>query len=166
MNVRLLKSFCALATLAGALALTTERNAVAQSSHEAANAGFLVGTWSVQVQLVDCTSGTQLGLPFWSLLTFARGGTLTETTANPNFFPTERGPGHGFWIANKRGYTAASTAFITLSGVLQTTQVIRQSIHVGATPDTFESTATTEISDLSGNVIKSGCATATATRFK
>ena len=41
MNVRLLKSFCcALATLAGALALTTERNAVARSHHEAANAGF------------------------------------------------------------------------------------------------------------------------------
>src|SRR5882757_7079955 len=57
----------------------------------------LEGSWMFQVSLQDCNSGTPIGAPFLSLLTFARGGTVTETTSNPMFFPAVRGPGQGTW---------------------------------------------------------------------
>jgi hypothetical protein len=54
----------------------------------------LEGTWRVQVTIRDCQSGAALRT-FPALLTFARGGTLTETTTG--FPPALRTPGHGFW---------------------------------------------------------------------
>ena len=126
----------------------------------------LQGTWSTQVQLVNCSSGEAIGKPFLSLLTFAQGGTMTETTSNPNFYPAERGPGHGVWNGHDDGYSAASTALITLNGVLQSTQVIRQAITVSGGSDSFDSVATVQFFDPNGNLLKSGCATATGTRFK
>ena len=66
----------------------------------------LVATWVVQVTQRDCASGAPLGVPFYSLLTFNEGGTMTETTANPMFFPAERGPGHGVWSHLTGGDTA------------------------------------------------------------
>lgn len=62
----------------------------------------LEGSWVVQVALHDCTSGTPIGLQFLSSLTFAKGGTMTETIASAMFFPAERGPGHGACL--KAGY--------------------------------------------------------------
>jgi hypothetical protein len=166
MKSTLLKSLCALAILAGALVLTPTGTAAAQSQRGASNTGNLRGTWAVQVQLIDCTTGNPIGSPFSSLLSFAHGGTLTETTANPNFFPLERSPGHGNWSASKNAYSAASTAFLTLNGALQMTQVLRQTITIGSNPDAFDSVATVQFFDPNGNLIKSGCATATGARFK
>jgi hypothetical protein len=166
MKSTLLKSFCALVILTSTLVLRLGGTAAAQSHSGPINTGNLAGTWTAQVQLIDCTSGNPLGSPFPSLLSFARGGTLTETTANPNFFPSERGPGHGEWSAGKHAYSAASTAFITLNGALQMTQLIRQTITMGSNPDAFDSVATVEFFDPNGGLIKSGCATATGARFK
>ena len=57
-------------------------------------------------------------------------------------------------------------AFITLNGVLQSTQVIRQVIQMNSGGNGFDSTATVQFFDPSGNPIKSGCATAVAQRFQ
>jgi hypothetical protein len=140
--------------------------------HSASNAGGrtpearqLEGTWTVTVTVVDCQSGNPLGNPFQSLLTFGRGGTLTETTANPMFFPAERGPGHGYWNFKHHSYNAVSTAFITSSGVLAKTQTITQNIHMGNS-DQLTSAATVQFFDPAGNVLASGCATAAGQRFK
>src|ERR1700761_1183267 len=51
------------------------------------NAGDLVGTWQVSVTLQNCQTKAPIGAPFNSLLTFADGGTMTESTANAMFFP-------------------------------------------------------------------------------
>ena len=161
-----LKSLCAALILAGALALTPAANA-APLPHNGSSSTFnLRGTWTVQVQLVDCANGNPLGNPFPSLLSFAHGGTLTETTSNPSFFPSERSPGHGNWSVNKGVYSAASTAFVTLNGALQMTQLIKQTITMGSSSDAFDSVAAVQFFDPSGNLIKSGCATATGARFK
>lgn len=125
----------------------------------------LEGTWTVQVTQVDCQSGNPLGSPFQSLLTFARGGTLTETTSNPNFFPAERGPGHGVWGYKQHAYSAASTALITSNGALVKTQIITQNIQM-ANSNQLTSTAAVQFFDPSGNLLGSGCATATGQRFK
>src|SRR5690349_21278165 len=55
------------------------------------------GSWRVSVQLKDCNSGDPIGDPFQSLVSLIRGGVQVETTANSNFYPAERGPGHGNW---------------------------------------------------------------------
>jgi hypothetical protein len=161
-----LKSICAAVILAGALALTSTANAAPQPHNGSSSTFNLRGTWTVQVQLVDCTTGNPLGSPFPSLLSFAHGGTLTETTSNPSFFPSERSPGHGNWSVNKNIYSAASTAFVTLNGALQMTQLIKQTITMGGSSDAFDSVAAVQFFDPNGNLIKSGCATATGARFK
>ena len=138
---------------------------VAGSGRRQPESRMLEGTWTVQVTQVDCQSGNPLGNPFQSLLTFGRGGTLTETTSNPNFFPAERGPGHGVWAYKQPAYSAASTAFITSNGALVKTQTITQNIQLG-NGDQLTSAATVQFFDPSGNLLGSGCATATGRRFK
>lgn len=135
----------------------------------------LEGTWSVQVTRRDCSSGASLGVPFYSLLTFAQGGTITETTANPMFYPAERGPGHGVWShvkgggygdASDRRYQARSLALITSNGVLVQEQIIRQNIQMGNNPNAFQTTsASIEFYKPDGSLLAKGCATAQGTRF-
>src|SRR6266705_963117 len=84
----------ATALLAGALLLGTAITAKAQSEQ---SPNGLEGTWRVQVTQYNCATGATLP-PFWSLLSFARGGVLTETTTSPGFLPGQRTPGHGVWI--------------------------------------------------------------------
>jgi hypothetical protein len=157
---------------AAALAITTllsfGQSAAAQpGAHKNNNAKNLIGTWTVQVQLVDCVSGTPLGSPFPSLLTFAAGGVETDTTANPMFYPAERSPGHGVWSrVDTTNFSTASTAFITLNGALTKTQKITQAIHMDDSRDSFSSVAGVDFYDPSGNFLASACATATAQRFK
>jgi len=79
--------------LAIALVLAPRTIANAQSQQAASGRG-LGGTWRVEVTLRDCNTGAPLGSPFRSLLSFARGGTMTETTAR--FSPALRGPGQGY----------------------------------------------------------------------
>ena len=155
------------ATVAGVLVLSLGQAAAAQSGARGSGADKLVGTWTVQVTLADCTTGTPLGSPFPSLLTFARGGTETETTANPMFFPAERSPGHGVWSRiDDRNYSAASTAFITLNGSLVKTQKITQAIQMGASSGSFTSAASVQFFDPAGNLLGAACATAAGQRFK
>jgi hypothetical protein len=166
MNFNLWKDFNA-AALAGVLFLSLGLSAAAQSGARESSASNLEGTWTVQVTLVDCTTGNPLGTPFSSLLTFARGGTATETTANPIFYPAERGPGHGVWSRIGKGsYSATSTAFITLNGALTETQKITQAIQLRRSSDSFTSTASVEFFDPAGNLLATGCATAAGQRFK
>ncbi len=166
MNCSLWKRFYA-GVLASVVILSLGSIAAAQSGTQVFESRELEGTWTVQVQLVDCTSGTAIGNPFSSLLTFARGGTQTETTANPMFFPAERGPGHGVWRkVGKRNYSATSMAFITLNGVLVKNQKIIQAIQVADGGDSFTSAASVEFSDPAGKLLATGCATAVGQYLK
>ena len=78
---------------------------------------------------------------FWSLLTFARGGTLTETTAN-QALPAPRTPGHGVWgWTGPSSFFAASEAFLLFGpGFARWTQRIEQTI-VMTSDDEFDSDA-------------------------
>ncbi len=155
------------AVLMALLVVCTGHTTVAHAAKKESADKSLQGTWTVQVQLVDCVSGAKLGNPFSSLLTFAEGGTETDTTANPAFYPSERSAGHGIWSrTDGNNYSASSTAFITLNGALVETQNITQAIQMGTTQDSFTSTASVEFFDPSGNLLASACATAAAARFK
>jgi hypothetical protein len=151
-----------------ALACATGAKAHDHDSDDRGDPGDLAGTWKVQITLRNCTNGAPVGAPFYSLLTFADGGTMTETTANSMFFPAIRGPGHGVWSRgrHKGEYSAATTAFITMDGALVKTQTITQIIDMGPGPDRFTTPkASVEFFDPAGNLLTMGCATAVATRF-
>jgi hypothetical protein len=126
----------------------------------------------VEVTLFDCESGIERP-SFWSLLTFARGGTLTETTAN-QALPGERTPGHGVWGGTGRDtYLAASEAFLLFGPALRPwTQRITQNI-VMLSDDEFESQASVAFSLTPGSLPpapvplppSAGCARAVGYRF-
>jgi hypothetical protein len=136
----------------------------------------LVGTWQVQVTQVDCQSGSPLGPPFTSLLTFAQGGTMNEDTENPAFGHGQRGGGQGMWSSTGQSmYTAKSVALIKYTtppnqethtpGFKAGWQTISQSIRFNDQSGRWSSTASVAFADTNGNVYRQGCATASATPF-
>ena len=108
-----------------------------------AQARKLEGTWRVQVTIRDCQTGAALRT-FPAMLTFARGGTLTETTTG--FGPAQRSPGHGFWRhTDGHTYSVVSEAFLfNPAGAWTGTQKLTQAIEIGDDSDEFASTATIE----------------------
>jgi hypothetical protein len=161
----LLRDRCAW-VFALAVAVASATPAAAQS--QAAAIG-LQGTWRVQVNLTNCSNGQNIGPSFASLLTFARGGTLTGTTSNAAFQPGQRTGDFGiWWQTGGNTYSADSEAFILFTNstppIFQRgTQRITQSITLNV--DTFESFATTRFFDTNGALINSGCAHAIGSRF-
>lgn len=121
----------------------------------------LEGTWRVQVTLRVCQTGAEIRT-FPSLVTFAQGGTLTETTSVP------RGPGHGVWTRTVgHRYGAVFEAFtFNPAGVWTGTQRVTQTVEMGNDPDTFTANASSEIFDAGGNLIINGCSTAIGQRLK
>ncbi|MEO7792053.1 MAG: hypothetical protein ABIX28_21045 [Vicinamibacterales bacterium] len=104
---RLTTSLC----LIGVLLLPTVP-AFAQSS-ESASPNGLGGVWFVQVTLRNCATNAPLG-SFNSLVTFHRGGTVSESTAGPGFAIGQRGPGTGTWEgAGHHTYAQRMVALIT-----------------------------------------------------
>jgi hypothetical protein len=129
------------------------------------NEPTLVGSWDVQVTIRDCQSGT----PFFSfpaMMTYSQGGTMQETDlGGPGLV---RLPGHGVWERqNGRQYSAAFR-FLNFNPdrTFAGTNVIRSAISLSQSGNEYTSTGTVEILDANGNVIGSGCATETATRFE
>jgi hypothetical protein len=125
----------------------------------------LEGTWRVQITLRDCQTGNPLGVPFLSLVTYARGGTVTATTARVS--PALLSPFYGVW-AHTGGHTFASVAQAFLfnpAGAWTGTQTLRQAIDFGGSPDEYSVTATIEIANPVGTVVSTGCASADGTRM-
>jgi hypothetical protein len=157
-----------LLVLAGLTASVPATHAAAQWNEREDGGKTLEGTWITQVTLLDCQSHSALGPPFISMGSFARGGTMTETTSSPAFFPAQRSPGHGVWIrTGHHSYKSSSMALITLNGTLIKTQTITQVIEM-KTPDEFVTTAASvQFFEPNGKPIaSSGCATAVSTRFE
>jgi len=136
----------------------------------------IVGTWVVTVQLNNC-SGTAVGGPFSSLLTFADGETMIEDTTSPSFAVGQRGTGHGLWgYDGWHKYTVKSVAFINFTtppsamppspGFTAGTQTITQTIEFNDGPDKWTANAQVQFADTTGTVYRSACATAAAVRFE
>lgn len=155
----------ALLVITGVLGMSSARGAA--RAEDGGEAQKLEGTWVVTVSLRDCSLGTPIAAPFMSLLTFARGGTMTETTSSPMFFPAVRGPGHGVWSkAGGNTYKASSIAMITVNGALTRTQTITQTIEVQSEDSFTTTSASVKFFAPNGTLVGTGCATATGTRFE
>jgi hypothetical protein len=123
----------------------------------------LEGTWHVQVTVRDCQTGAPLRPTFPALFAFAKGGTVTDTTAGqpPALFT----PGFGVWQhTTGHSYSAVSENFVfSPAGVWIQTHRLTRSIELDG--DEFTDTIKLEISDTSGTVIVTGCGTSVGSRF-
>jgi hypothetical protein len=152
--------------------LATTRTAAPAAAQPQIPDKRLEGTWRVHVTVVDCTTGAA-GPGFWSLGTFAQGGTATDTTSN-QMLPGQRTAGHGVWHWQPPDtYQVATEAFLLFGpGLRPWTQRIAQRI-VMVSGDEFVSEATVEFSLTPGSLpppdipVPSGplCATARGYRF-
>jgi hypothetical protein len=162
--------------LTGVLAVGLEQGASAKTDSPNAETRTLEGTWWVQVTaLTDCVSQVPL-TSFTALLTFAKGGTMTGTTANPAFAIGQRSPDHGVWFRSRaaHGYRASSVALLLFGtspnfpatpGFQAGSQRLSQAIDV-TDPDHFTSEAVSEFFDVGGNKYREGCATGVGQRFE
>src|SRR6202022_2550439 len=120
----------------------------------------------------NCATGAPRP-PFWSLLSFARGGTLTETTSAPAFLPGQRTPGHGVWSSTgENTYSAVSEGFILFDsptnppGFKTGTQKILQAIVLNDENENhFTSVASIKFFNADGTTL-TGCAKAAGTRLR
>jgi hypothetical protein len=124
----------------------------------------LEGTWRMQVTIRNCQTGDPLR-DFPAYLSFAQGGTLTETTTG--FSPSLRSPGHGIWQrSGGHNYSAVTEAFLfNPAGEWVGGQKLTMAITVVAA-DQINVTATNQLFDTEGNLTLSGCATAVGQRMK
>ncbi len=140
----------------------------AQSPQSAAPNG-LEGSWIVSVSVFDCSTLTSKG-NFTSLLMFSRGGSVTETTANPTFLPGQRSIGIGTWGKAADGnYSASDLAFIIFTGgrFQAGTQKLTHTITVSDDGTQWSDQALVDFYDATGAPITAmhACATATAKRL-
>ena len=177
MKSQVLRHISGKSALVLALAIAWAGTALAQSEEAAARS--LHGTWRVQVTQFNCVTG-QAVPPFWSLLSFHRGGTESETTSNPALEPGQRTSGYGFWKrareaafcstnATKADYFSATEAFIlsdsptTPPGLKKGVQKILQCITM-KDRDNWTSNAVVKFFNSDGTTI-TGCAQAEGIRL-
>jgi len=139
----------------------------------------LQGSWIVTIRPVFCggpSAGTDVpgATPVVSYLTFAAGGTLTESTSNPAFAPAIRSSGHGYWERTGRtSYQFALQAFVIGSNAIYKSghQRIEQTLELHSNDD-WTSTGSVqfyEVFDLSTAPglapYRGGCARASGVRM-
>jgi hypothetical protein len=123
-----------------------------------------IGVWLATVTPVNCETGDPVAPPFNSMLTINRGGTMAEYGANPN--TPFRSPGHGIWQAGigRNTYSKAFTFFaLTPAGIPVGRIRVEQVSDLNG--DELSSYGSFELRDFNGNILATGCTSATALRF-
>jgi hypothetical protein len=124
----------------------------------------LEGTWRVEITLRNCLTGEPVQNPFPALASFAQGGTVT--TADGGSSPAARGTGLGTWWRVRAGaFRATTEAFLFNGGARTGLQRVTQAIAVTADGEAFNANVTSEIEDVNGNVLATGCATSIGLRL-
>ena len=135
---------------------------VATATGQGTQSGRLQGTWETQITLTDCAGHVIRSFP--SLLEFAAGGTVVESTAGtPQALKT---PGLGVW-RHTTGNTYAIRFKIfnfDAQNVFTGWTIIAGETTV--TGDTRVGPATVEVYDPNGNLLVSLCAETVGTRFE
>ena len=166
-KLRRTSSVVVVLVLVGALLQAFGGNAAARSDRE----GSLQGTWRVQVNPRNCQTGAPIP-PFATLVSFARGGTLTEVIAAP-FLPGQRTTGLGVWShTHDNAYKAVFDAFVlfdtpeTAPGFKFKRGVQRLMWEIEVDGDQITIAASGQFLDTNGNPYAVTCASSTGTRFE
>jgi hypothetical protein len=148
--------------VAGMLALGSGLIAKAQSESQA---GPLEGTWRVQLTVRDCQTGAELRT-FPALFTFAKGGTLTATTAGQS--PALFTPNLGVWgHTGGNTYSAVSEAFVfSPAGAWMQTHRLTRAIELSSDANEFTDKVAVEIFDTNRHLLGTGCGTSAGRRFE
>lgn len=155
------------------LALVLSAASAASAHQRAAKARTVQGVWYVQVTIRDCATGVPLAPAVNSLVTFAAGGTLHESVGGGGFAPGQRSDGHGTWT-REGGHTydqrfVSMINFATAPGPGPGFEAGWMKVHhtvEAIDPDHIESAGTNRFYRLNGEVYRTGCSTATGTRFE
>ena len=170
-----------MALLTGAL-LTTSGTALAKSNDSQAS---LVGAWAVQVTLRDCATNAPLGPSFNSLVSFHRGGTLSESPGSLAFAIGQRSSGHGSWAGRQgRTFSQRMVALLLFNtdpnlpgtpgfdpskpispGFFAGWQTISHTVQL-TDADHLASSGTNAFYKTNGELYRSGCSTSIGQRFK
>ena len=124
------------------------------------------GVWQTIVTQRNCQTGDVIRT-FRGLSAYHEGGTMSETSAALG--PALRSPGYGVWERESRSTYSSSFIFQRFSpdgtfiGTQQTTSTISLG---GRNGNTYDTTTSIQVFDANNNLIGTGCATATATRFE
>jgi hypothetical protein len=166
-NLRRTCSVVVVLLLVGAFSLSGG-DAAARSNRE----GRLQGTWRVQINPINCQTGAPLP-SFSALVSYARGGTLTEVINSQAFLPGQVTPGLGVWSHTQaNAYKAVWEVFIlfdtppTVPGFpfKRGVQRLMRDIEVDGDQMTFN--ASSQFFDSNGNPLFATCASGTGTRFE
>jgi hypothetical protein len=144
------------------------------SAQQSAGQGRTVqGVWYVQVTLRDCSTGVALAPPVNSLVTFAPGGTVHESVGNGGFAPGQRSDGHGIWThEGGQTYSQRFVAMINFASApgpgpgFEAGWLVVQHKVTMIDADHTESAGINSFYRRNGEVYRSGCSTATGTRFE
>lgn len=133
------------------------------------------GVWRNQITIRNCQTGAPIRT-FPGLLTFHKGGTLSETAEgqvigeiNPAGQLIVRSPGHGLW--ERRGWRHYQGSFTSLqynsaNRTFAGTVKITQDIELSFDGNSFNDTATIQIFAPNGTQVATACATAVGTRIE
>ena len=146
---------------------------VARAQQSGSQARTVHGVWYVQVTIRDCGTGVALAPPVNSLVTFAAGGTLHESVSGGGFAPGQRSDGHGTWThTGGHAYDQRFVSLITFStdpgpgpGFEAGWMKVHHTVDV-IDADHTQSSGTNRFYRLNGDVYRTGCSTATGTRFE
>jgi hypothetical protein len=114
----------------------------------------------------NCLTGAP-GPSFAVLVSFARGGTLTELNSSPAFQPGQRTAGLGVWSRSDRhAYKAVIDAFILFDSPVFKRGVQRLMWDIQVDGDQMVLDSSSQFFDTNGNPLGAPCASATGTRFE
>ena len=161
------RTLCLVLVIVGASVLTfAQRSAAEPASRQgngaAAGHDQFIGTWQTWVTPRNCATGAAVAPAFAGLLTFAKGQTLSGTSATvPSVF--------GVWD-RLSAWNSYSFTFISLrynaAGAFIGTQTVRQTADLSGSGNDFTSTGTVVLLDANGATVGTGCATSTGSRFQ
>ena len=124
------------------------------------------GAWRTTVTIRNCQTGAPI-TTFQGLQTFNEGGTLAETAGGGP--PSSRSPGHGVWN-REHGRQHYSFAFMfdryNPDGTFAGSTTVRGDVTLDASGDEMTVVSANELFNPAGQLIATGCSTATATRFE
>ena len=133
--------------------------------------GKLQGTWELQVNPFICATGTPLP-SFSALVSFARGGTLTEVVNTGAFLPGQVTPGLGVWSHTRgKSYRADWEVFIlfdtpsTVPGFPFKRGVQRLTRDIQVFGDQMIYDGSGELFDTNGILLAATCANGVGTRL-
>jgi hypothetical protein len=123
------------------------------------------GVWQTTVTQRNCQTGEVIRI-FRGLSAYHEGGTMSETSAALS--PALRSPGYGVW--DKESNSTYSSSFIfqrfNPDGAFAGTQQTTSTIVLSDRGNTYDTTTSIRVFDANNNLLGTGCATATATRFE